>query len=129
MDKSNLITHIIRLKETLDQLSSETANGFINRGNPGKSQSSRLKRNNLISRVKHLTESIRNTLTSGHILDITYLQINPNGETRKYHAVLTDISRPDFEYFIRQMNNSRDGIKIKILEIREIPTFIKEVPL
>lgn len=129
MDKSNLRTLIHRLKETLDQLSSEMVNGFINRDSPGKSQSSRLKRNNLISRVKHLTESIRTNLISGHILDITYLQVNPNGETRKYHAVLTDVSQADFEYFIQQMNNTEDGLKIKILEIREIPTFIKEVPL
>lgn len=129
MDKSNLRTLIYRLKETLDQLSSEMVNGFINRDSPGKSQSSRLKRNNLISRVKHLTESIKTTLISGHILDITYLQINPNGKARKYHAVLTDVSQADFEYFIRQMNNTEDGLKIKILEIREIPTFIKEVPL
>lgn len=129
MDKSNIRGLVLRLKQTLDALSTEMVNGFVNRDNPGKSQSSRLKRNNLISRVQHLTKSIKTVLFKGHILKVTYIQQVPGQADRKFQAVLTDVSKEDFEYFIREFNQTKYGPKIVILEILETPTFIKEVPL
>ena len=129
MDKSNIRTYILRLKETLDELSSELVRAVQYKDSPGKSQSSRIRRNQLISRIKHLTQSIKLVVFKGHILDVTYIKTFPGLPDRKFRAVLTDISQYDFEYFVRQMNDTREGPKIVILEIREIPTFIREVPL
>lgn len=129
MDKSNIKGYILRLKQTLDLYSQELVQGYINKDSPGKSQSSRLKRNQLLSRIIHLTKSIRKIIFSGHILEVTYLQQSPNHPDRKFKAILTDISQMDFEYFVREMNKTENGPKLVILEIKEIPTFIKEVPL
>lgn len=129
MDKSNIRTYILRLKETLEELSSELVRAVQYKDSPGKSQSSRIRRNQLISRIKHLTQSIKLVVFKGHILDVTYIQTFPGLPDRKFRAVLTDISQDDFEYFVRQMNDTREGSKIVILEIREIPTFINELPL
>ena len=129
MDKNNIRSLILRLKQSLDELSSAMVQGFKDRNSPGKTQAYRLKRNNLLSRIQHITESIRTVIFKGHILEVTYMHTIPGQADRKFHAILTDVSKEDFEYFIREMDKTKEGPKIVILEIREIPTFIKEVPL
>lgn len=129
MDKSNIRTYVLRLKETLEEYSTEVIKGVVNKASPGKSQASRIRRNQLLSRIQHLTQSIKTVLFSGNILEVTYIQRIPGRNDRKFQAILTDISQPDFEYFVKQMNNTENGPKIIILEIREIPTFIRELPL
>lgn len=129
MMKKNLIELIDRLKDNLEMMFHAYMDMETNKSNRGKLQSARIRLSQHQSRTKHLTNQLKNILFSGNMLEVKYIAELPDGTKHKYQAVLTDVSQKDFEYFIQQMNRSPRGPQLSILEIQEIPTFIREVPL
>lgn len=129
MGKRNIKDLLERIKQTLEEYSREIFKAVQVKDSKGKSQASKIRRQQILSRIEHLTRELKSSLISGNILEVTYI-LEENGKpVKKYKGFLSDISKADFEYFIQTMNSTRDKNKLVILEIREIPTFIKEVPL
>lgn len=129
MGKRNIKYLLERIKQTLEEYTRELFKATQVKDSKGKSQASKIRRQQILSRIEHLTRELKSSLISGNILEVTYI-LEENGKPiKKYKGFLSDVSKDDFEYFIQTMNSTRDKNKLVILEIREIPTFIKEVPL
>lgn len=129
MGKRNIKYLLERIKQTLEEYSRELIKAVQVKDSKGKSQASKIRRQQILSRVEHLTKELKDSLISGNILQVTYI-LEENGKpVKKYKGFLSDVTKSDFEYFIDTMNSTRDKNKLVILEIQEIPTFIKEVPL
>lgn len=129
MMKKNLKELIDRLKDNLEMMCHAYMDMETNKSNRGKLQSARIRLSQHQSRAKHLTNQLKDILFSGNMLAVKYIAELPDGTKHKYQAVLTDVSKKDFEYFIQQLSRYPRGPKLSILEIQEIPTFIREVPL
>lgn len=127
--KRNIKDLLERLKQTLEDYSRELLKAVQVKDSPGKSRASRIRRQQILSRISYLTREVKSSIFSGNILEVTYIKEVDGKPLKKYKAILTDISKADFEYFIHTMNSTRKNNKLVILEIQEIPTFIKEVPL
>lgn len=129
MDKRSVRTLLDRIKQTCEEYARELFRATQVKDSKGKSQASKIRRQQIISRIQHLSNQLKSSLLSGNILEVTYIHEVEGKPIKKYKGILSDVSKADFEYFIQTMNSTRDKDKLVILEIREIPTFIKEVPL
>lgn len=127
--KRNIKDLLERLKQTLEEYSRELLRAVEVKNSIGKSRASRIRRQQIVSRISYLTNEVKSSIFSGNILQVTYMQEVNGKPHKKYEALLTDISKADFEYFLQTMNSTRKNNKLVILEIQEIPTFIREVPL
>ena len=129
MGKRNIKDLRGRIKETCEEYSRELFRATQVKDSKGKSQASKIRRQQILSRMQYLSKELKSSLLSGNILEVTYILEVDGVPKKKYKGFLSDVSQSDFEYFIQTMNTAREKDKLVILEIREIRTFIKEVPL
>lgn len=121
---TELVDRLKTIKELLDQ---ESIKLFLSK-HRSEAQSSRIRINQLSSRLKNLLNQLSSRLFKGNILEVTYTS-EKDRDIRKFQSIMTNISKSEFEYLIGLLNEIKPEQKISILEIREIPTFIKELPL
>ena len=114
---------IQRLKELIPQYKGILHNALRGNGSPKERQRLSLKSKSLRSRIDTLLTNIKSRFFNSIILEVTY-----STDTGKFRAHVTDVTPQDvreffglYEYFT--------GVKITILEIREIQDRINILPL
>lgn len=126
MENKTLEELLSRMKHNITLFSEITIE--YAKASPGKKQSIRIRLNNIRSRIQFLTNQILDRLTKGTILKITYTRFNGQ-ETHKFEGLLSQVTKKEFLTFIEEINKTQPGKEIKILEILEIPSYIKKIPL
>lgn len=126
MENRTLDDLLSRIKYNVELLNEVTLS--YSKASPGKKQSIRIRLNQVISRIKSLNNQVIDRLTKGTILKITYTRFNGQ-ETHKYEGLLSQVTKKEFLTFVEEVNKTQPDREIKILEIQEIPAFIKKVPL
>ena len=96
----------------------------LSKGKKGEYQSHRLKSNYLKRKLKGLMDRLTNKL-KGTILTVTY-QVATPVNTKTFEQTFTNLTQQEI-VDIMQIRAIMEGVEINILEIKEIPTQIREV--
>lgn len=96
----------------------------LSKGKKGEYQSHRLKSNYLKRKLKGLMDRLTNKL-KGTILTVTYQVATPIN-TKTFEQTFTNLTQQEI-VDIMQVRAIMEGVEINILEIKEIPTQIREV--
>lgn len=95
----------------------------------GKYQSWAITFNQRFQRIKNLVKEISDLIFRGNILEVVYTTQDKQGITHKYRSILTNVTEAEFREFVNYLNTLKPSQKMDILEIKEIPTYIQEIPL
>lgn len=117
---------ILRLKEILPQFRGLRHNYLYNKNwNLRQKQNTAKRLNSLKSRIETLLSNINSRFFNSRILEITYIDEHTGN---RYRVSVTDVLEQDIRDYFAMLEYFK-GIKLTILEIKEIQDRINPLPL